>query len=81
MDAYSYICRCIPGWDGDHCEVNMNECASSPCQGVSQCIDAVNSYSCDCQAGTTGVHCEVDIDECVSAPCKNNAPCVDGRDG
>ena len=30
-DIYSYICKCDAGWTGKRCEVEIDECESSPC--------------------------------------------------
>ena len=30
-DVYSYICKCEAGWTGKRCEVEIDECESSPC--------------------------------------------------
>lgn len=30
-DIYSYICKCKAGWTGKRCEVEIDECESSPC--------------------------------------------------
>ena len=30
-DVYSYICKCEAGWTGKICEVEIDECESSPC--------------------------------------------------
>ena len=38
--------------------VDIDECASSPCENGATCTDAVDSYTCDCIAGYTGKHCE-----------------------
>ena len=62
---------------GAHCEVNINECESSPCKHNSQCIDLVDGYYCQCTPGFTGLTCEIDINECEGNPCKNNALCLD----
>lgn len=26
------VCDCAPGWSGDHCQTEIDECASHPCQ-------------------------------------------------
>ena len=40
---------------GGVCNVNINECSSSPCvKGV--CVDQVNAFVCQCQPGYAGEH-------------------------
>ncbi|XP_041756688.1 protein crumbs homolog 1-like [Coregonus clupeaformis] len=77
-DAAGFLCHCQPGFAGESCELNVNECESAPCQNGGSCEDLVNSYWCVCLPGFTGVHCEVDIDECESEPCQNGGSCQDG---
>ena len=38
--------------------LDIDECASSPCNNGSTCTDAVNSYTCRCVAGYTGTNCK-----------------------
>ncbi|XP_040010213.1 protein crumbs homolog 1-like isoform X3 [Xiphias gladius] len=75
--AAGFICHCLPGFTGDNCSVNVDECESAPCQHGGICQDLVNSYRCVCPNGFTGVHCEEDINECDSYPCQNGAKCED----
>ena len=37
--------------------VDVNECASSPCQNGATCNDGVNGYKCDCVPGFTDTQC------------------------
>ena len=38
--------------------VNIDECASTPCQNDAVCNDGVAGYTCSCVAGYEGIHCE-----------------------
>ncbi|XP_016408042.1 protein crumbs homolog 2-like [Sinocyclocheilus rhinocerous] len=76
--AAGYVCQCQPGYTGENCSVNINECVSEPCHNGGSCKDLVNGYMCICPEGFAGVECEVDIDECESAPCLNGGVCEDG---
>ena len=79
-NADGYVCVCVPGYNGTLCEVNIDECFSSPCQNGATCVDGVNGYTCNCSLGYDGIHCENDINECASNPCLNDGLCIDGED-
>lgn len=57
---------------GLHCDINVDECASSPCSESGICVDGINSYDCVCLAGFSGPTCDANTDECQSQPCLNN---------
>ena len=38
--------------------VDIDECATSPCQNGGSCTDQVNGYTCNCIAGYDGTNCE-----------------------
>lgn len=51
--CYSYECDCgDTGFEGDHCEVDIPECVSDPCQHAATCIEGVKEYTCLCWPGT-----------------------------
>lgn len=39
---------------GSLCEVEVNECISSPCLNEGVCVDEVNKFTCSCASGFTG---------------------------
>ena len=41
--------------------VDIDECASDPCQNDATCVDSVNAYSCNCKDGYTGTLCQIGI--------------------
>ncbi|KAM4629361.1 protein crumbs homolog 1 [Polymixia lowei] len=76
-----YSCFCVPGFQGVHCQIDVNECASQPCRNGASCQDNVGRYTCLCVPGFTGATCEVQIDECQSQPCLNGGGCRDYTNG
>ncbi|XP_067845710.1 protein crumbs homolog 1 [Heptranchias perlo] len=74
-----YQCSCPSGWTGLNCEVNINECQSSPCIH-GNCTDKVSAYKCTCESGFMGTNCEVNIDNCRNHKCANGATCFDAID-
>ncbi|XP_074871762.1 protein crumbs homolog 2 isoform X3 [Carettochelys insculpta] len=75
--AAGFLCWCQPGFSGESCSVNIDDCESQPCQNGGHCTDLVNSFLCHCLPGYSGVECAVNIDECKDGPCENGATCED----
>ncbi|MGB0592527.1 MAG: EGF domain-containing protein [Myxococcota bacterium] len=74
----SFVCECAAGFEGDVCEVDIDECAGDPCQNGGTCTDGVASFVCECTAGFEGAVCELDVDECAlgTATCDQHATCT-----
>ncbi|XP_069668601.1 uncharacterized protein uif isoform X2 [Periplaneta americana] len=71
-----FKCECLPGWEGQHCEINTDDCAERPCLLGANCTDLVADFSCACPPGFTGKRCHAKIDLCITNPCKHGI-CVD----
>lgn len=73
-------CKCHPGWLGQYCEEDMNECAVHPCDH--RCMNTDGSYKCYCEHGyiimSDGRSCSRD-DRCYSSRCQFG--CVQYNDG
>ena len=68
-------CVCKPGYTGDRCQIDINECDPNPCQNGASCVDGIADYTCICPvnshesnpvAGWTGKNCTDDVNECDS---------------
>ncbi|XP_078667188.1 uncharacterized protein LOC144909010 isoform X3 [Branchiostoma floridae x Branchiostoma belcheri] len=75
-DSYS-VCDCPDGYEGDLCNINIDECSSNPCQNGGTCLHGVNSYSCHCDVGYGGENCQNDLDLCAQFACPFNWQCQD----
>ena len=47
----SFRCDCPVGFTGERCEININECESSPCLNDATCLDDVGEFRCACING------------------------------
>lgn len=60
MDGINtFTCLCPPGFTGNYCQHDINECDSKPCLNGGTCQDSYGTYKCTCLHGYTGLNCQV----------------------
>jgi hypothetical protein len=60
IKPFGYTCQCLPGFIGQMCEINVDDCHSQPCR-YGRCIDKINGFICQCYDGYEGILCDVSI--------------------
>ncbi|XP_014432807.3 protein eyes shut homolog [Pelodiscus sinensis] len=76
-DNQNPLCVCAPGWTGQTCLENINDCEENWCQHGATCEDGINKYRCICPLGYNGSFCELDIDYCIVNQCSDHGFCQD----
>ena len=73
----NYTCNCVEGFNGAHCEHNINDCLNNPCRNGGTCYDGVNDYNCNCTNLFMGKNCDEPYDACIKnrGQCKNGGQC------
>lgn len=72
-----FSCVCPPGWGGERCQRDLDDCASQPCAHGS-CRDFLAGFECLCRPGFTGRLCSEDVDDCENHACEHGGTCEDG---
>ena len=54
----SFECNCKPGFEGEMCETNIDNCIVNKCGPNGKCVDLVNGYVCICENKKYGSDCE-----------------------
>ena len=56
-----YRCKCSKGFQGKHCDIDVNECSilgTDACENGGQCVNLKGSYTCKCRRGFEGARCD-----------------------
>ena len=58
--ATSFTCSCPTGWEGGHCERQINYCSNVACFNRGVCRATLLDYTCECPGESySGRHCEI----------------------
>lgn len=72
-----YECDCFgTGYQGTYCEVDIDECDSSPCLNNGSCTNLDGSYKCSCVPEFFGKNCHLNNSCHHERPCQNEAVCT-----
>ncbi|XP_005375179.1 PREDICTED: protein crumbs homolog 1 isoform X2 [Chinchilla lanigera] len=80
--ATGYVCICQPGFAGIHCEEDVNECLSNPCQNGGTCENLPGNYTCHCPFDNLsstfygGQDCSDILLGCTHHQCLNSGICI-----
>lgn len=56
----TFHCTCAPGWEGVHCETQINYCRNVACLNNGVCQPSLMNYTCACLGMSySGRHCEI----------------------
>ena len=57
--ATNFWCSCTTGWEGRHCEKQVNYCENVTCLNNGICRPLLVGYQCECLSGMySGLYCE-----------------------
>lgn len=58
MNAGTALCYCPNGYQGNYCEIMIDNCKSSPCYHGGTCKNLPNNFSCSCTPYYDGYKCD-----------------------
>ena len=56
----TFSCLCAEGWEGDHCETQIDYCTNVICQNNGVCRSSLLNFTCECLGDSySGRYCEI----------------------
>lgn len=76
---FTYCFHVFSSYEGEFCEIDIDECASNPCRHGGTCNDLIGTFKCDCPDDFVGKQCEAPLlITCDNKPCGKGATCKTG---
>jgi len=77
-----FECKCLSGFTGTLCEIDIDDCENIECQNDGTCVDLIDNFNCACPEGFVGDLCEIDVDVCAMGNlCGVHGTCIDQKEG
>ncbi|XP_005987460.1 epidermal growth factor-like protein 7 isoform X2 [Latimeria chalumnae] len=71
-------CDCPPGWNGKHCQTDVDECSNGSHDCAQHCLNTAGSYHCECWDGYSlsgdGKSCQIVEKTTPDKPSPSRAP-------
>jgi hypothetical protein len=62
----TFTCLCAYGWQGSHCETQVDYCVDQQCSNSAICRPSFLNFTCECLGSDySGRHCEVKANQLV----------------
>jgi len=72
---------CDPGFEGNGCQTNTDDCADNNACINGTCVDGIASFTCTCNPGWDGEFCDNNPNNCPTPDPCDHGVCLDGING